>query len=49
MNDADSLFSRRLVPHIEEALAGTPIILLVGPCQSGKTTLARGDALSHVG
>ena len=32
---------RNLVPRIEEALADTPTVLLVGPRQSGKTTLAR--------
>jgi len=35
------LYPRFLAPRIEEALADTPVILISGPRQSGKTTLAR--------
>ncbi|GHT88822.1 hypothetical protein AGMMS49960_20940 [Betaproteobacteria bacterium] len=41
MIEADRILPRRLVPRIEEALTDTPAVLLVGPRQSGKTTLAR--------
>jgi predicted AAA+ superfamily ATPase len=34
------LFERRLLPLIHEALADTPVVLLNGPRQAGKTTLA---------
>ncbi|MBN8474637.1 ATP-binding protein [Sulfuritalea sp.] len=36
-----SLYPRFLAPRIEEALADTPVVLISGPRQSGKTTLAR--------
>lgn len=36
-----ALYPRFLVPRIEEALADTPVVLIGGPRQSGKTTLAR--------
>ena len=35
------LLPRALAPVIREALADTPVVCLVGPRQSGKTTLAR--------
>lgn len=35
------IFPRFLLPRIEEALSDTPVVLLSGPRQSGKTTLAR--------
>lgn len=38
---APPLFPRFLAPRIEEALADTPVVLISGPRQSGKTTLAR--------
>ncbi|MGQ0694720.1 MAG: ATP-binding protein [Nitrospiraceae bacterium] len=34
-------FPRHLVPRLREALADTPAVLIHGPRQSGKTTLAR--------
>ena len=40
--DADhSLFPRSLTPVLREALADTPVVCLLGPRQSGKTTLAQ--------
>lgn len=36
-----SLFSRWIEPRITEALLDTPIVLLAGPRQAGKTTLVR--------
>ncbi|MBI4880226.1 MAG: ATP-binding protein [Planctomycetes bacterium] len=35
------LFTRQLAPRLREALADTPAVLIHGPRQSGKTTLAR--------
>jgi predicted AAA+ superfamily ATPase len=35
------LYTRRLRPAIEEALADTPVVLLNGPRQAGKTTLVQ--------
>ena len=37
----DSLYSRLLTPRIAEALGDTPVVLINGPRQSGKTTLVR--------
>ena len=39
-----SLYPRFVQPRLEEALADTPVVLIHGPRQCGKTTLAR-----HVG
>lgn len=36
-----SLFPRRIEPRIAEAMADTPVVLLAGPRQAGKTTLVR--------
>ena len=36
-----ALFDRHTTPALEAALADTPVVLLVGPRQSGKTTLCR--------
>ena len=41
MDASRSLFSRSLEPVIREALADTPVVCLLGPRQSGKTTLVR--------
>lgn len=38
---SQALFPRFLAPRIEEALTDTPVVLIGGPRQSGKTTLAR--------
>ncbi len=36
-----SLYSRRIESRIAEAMADTPVVLLAGPRQAGKTTLVR--------
>ena len=41
MDAAKQLFPRHLTPVVEAALADTPVVCLLGPRQSGKTTLAR--------
>ena len=42
MDDAiKQLVPRRLTPVVETALADTPVVCLLGPRQSGKTTLAK--------
>lgn len=38
---AASLFPRQIEPRIAEALLDTPVVLLAGPRQAGKTTLVR--------
>jgi predicted AAA+ superfamily ATPase len=42
-------FARLLAPRLREALRDTPAVLIHGPRQSGKTTLARtiGDPLGY--
>jgi len=35
------MFTRAITPRIELALSDTPVVLVVGPRQSGKTTLVR--------
>ena len=41
MDATKQLFPRYLAPVVETALADTPVVCLLGPRQSGKTTLAR--------
>lgn len=41
MPRAAKLFTRHLAPRLREALADSPAVLIHGPRQSGKTTLAR--------
>jgi len=41
------LYPRFLMPRLEEALADTPVLLIHGPRQSGKSTLARQAAEKH--
>ena len=42
-----SLYPRLIEPHIAEALLDTPVLLLAGPRQAGKTTLVRQIAQQH--
>ncbi|HEX7879933.1 MAG TPA: AAA family ATPase, partial [Candidatus Eisenbacteria bacterium] len=37
----DALYPRFIMPRLTEALADTPVVLLHGPRQCGKTTLAQ--------
>ena len=39
--ESPSLLPRRIEPRIAEALLDTPVVLLAGPRQAGKTTLVR--------
>ena len=41
MSARTSLLLRSLAPVVQEALSDTPVVCLLGPRQSGKTTLAR--------
>ena len=41
MSARTSLLPRSLAPVVQEALSDTPVVCLLGPRQSGKTTLAR--------
>ncbi len=41
MSPSTVSYPRYLVPRLREALADTPVVLIHGPRQSGKTTLAR--------
>ncbi len=36
-----TMYSRLIQPHLEEVLDDTPAVLIHGPRQCGKTTLAR--------
>jgi uncharacterized protein len=40
--DTHKLYPRFATERLKEALADTPVVLIHGPRQSGKTTLARG-------
>ena len=44
MSGPATLYPRYIRPRVEEALADTPVVLLAGPRQAGKTTLARALA-----
>ena len=41
MDDNSSLFPRLLAPVIQEALTDTPVVCVLGPRQTGKTTLVQ--------
>ena len=47
MTAAATLYPRYIRPRVEAALADTPVVLLAGPRQAGKTTLARVLAGKH--
>lgn len=47
MAEHSPYFPRALTPMIREALADTPVVCLVGPRQSGKTTLVQRIAPEH--
>ena len=41
MGESHSLYPRLLAPRVAQAMADTPVVLIAGPRQAGKTTLAR--------
>lgn len=46
-----SLYARQIAPRIAEAMQDTPVVLLAGPRQAGKTTLVRqmsGDGIRYL-
>ncbi|WP_297480821.1 ATP-binding protein [Ferrovum sp.] len=48
MNNAGThIYPRYIQPRIVEALADTPVVLLSGPRQAGKTTLVRQFSFAH--
>ena len=47
MKSTDTLYSRRIEPRVVESLADTPVVMISGPRQSGKTTLVRSLAASQ--
>ena len=40
-NEVESFYSRLIEPRVAEALLDTPVVLIAGPRQAGKTTLVR--------
>ena len=46
-NEGTHIYPRYIQPRIVEALADTPVVLLSGPRQAGKTTLVRQFAFAH--
>ncbi|NBT46115.1 MAG: AAA family ATPase, partial [Gammaproteobacteria bacterium] len=42
------LYPRRIEPRIAEAMVDTPVVLLAGPRQAGKTTLVRQWAANRL-
>ncbi len=49
MRSESSLYPRAILPRLEEALEDSPVVLIHGPRQCGKTTLAReaGSSRGH--
>ncbi|NDU88512.1 MAG: ATP-binding protein [Ferrovum sp.] len=46
-NEGARIYPRYIRPYIEEALADTPVVMLSGPRQAGKTTLVRQFAFDR--
>lgn len=46
MSIGASLYPRAILPRLEESLADSPVVLIHGPRQCGKTTLAREAGIS---
>jgi len=47
MNTLPKLYPRLVAARVVEALSDTPVVLIAGPRQAGKTTLARQIAAQH--
>ena len=47
MNAPQKLYPRLIAARVVEALSDTPVVLMAGPRQAGKTTLARQIAVQH--
>jgi len=47
MNALPKLYPRLIAARVVEALSDTPVVLIAGPRQAGKTTLARQIAAQH--
>lgn len=47
MNASPKLYPRLIATRVAEALGDTPVVLIAGPRQAGKTTLARQIAARH--
>jgi uncharacterized protein len=47
MDSSANVYPRHIEPRIIEALADTPVVMIAGPRQAGKTTLVRRLAASH--
>ena len=47
MNAPPRLYPRFITARVVEALSDTPVVLMAGPRQAGKTTLARQIAVQH--
>lgn len=47
MNAKSKLYPRLIAARVAEALGDTPVVLIAGPRQAGKTTLARQIAARH--
>lgn len=47
MNALTKLYPRLIAARVVEALSDTPVVLIAGPRQAGKTTLARQIAAQH--
>jgi predicted AAA+ superfamily ATPase len=47
MNASPKLYPRLIATHVAEALGDTPVVLIAGPRQAGKTTLACQIATRH--
>ena len=43
--ETPALYDRRIESRIAESLQDTPVVLLAGPRQAGKTTLVRHESL----
>lgn len=47
MNSTENIYPRQIEPRVVEALTDTPVVMISGPRQAGKTTLVRRVAANH--